>query len=264
MPSTQRTGARALIKSGVDLAIATPVIGDPIYDALLKRSIRSGRNDMLTTPSELRRVFTAVLTDLRDSVDGPLTYFEAGVYAGHSHAVWHETAAELGVDTRSFGADSFQGLPDSVADDEGGWMPRMFRCSRRVTEWNLRRLGAPMDRITLVEGWFDRSLTPELARRVGDVHVAMLDADAYSSTVPVLRFLGPLLHDPCYLIFDDWYADNWDPAEEKSLGLGVERAFDEWHASNREWRTTHVDDYWLLRDDHEGRYGYVLKLQRAG
>ncbi|MFV0525954.1 MAG: TylF/MycF/NovP-related O-methyltransferase [Acidimicrobiales bacterium] len=252
-----------MAKAGVDLAIATPVIGEPVHDACVVRNIRRGKFDELTTPSELRRVFTPIVDEMVEAHGDRLTYFEAGVFAGLSHAVWHEVVAERGAESRSYGADSFQGLPESVADDEGGWTPGSFRCSRRVARWNLRRLGAPMDRITLVKGWYNESLTPELGREVGPVQVAMLDADAYSSTVPVLRFLAPLLADPSYIVFDDWWDDNGDPTTGVSLGRGVERAFTEWLAVNPTWTATHVDDYDLIGPETRGTYGHVVRLDRA-
>ncbi|MFV0258587.1 MAG: TylF/MycF/NovP-related O-methyltransferase [Acidimicrobiales bacterium] len=262
--SSLRTRLHRVAKAGVDLAIATPVIGEPVYDACVVRNIRRGTFDDLTTPSELRRVFNPIVKELVEAHGPRLTYFEAGVFAGQSHAVWHEVAAEHGVECRSHGADSFQGLPESVTGDEGGWIPGSFRCSQRVAEWNLRRMGAPMDRITLVKGWYDESLTPELGRQVGPVHVAMLDADAYSSTVPVLRFLGPLLTDPSYIVFDDWWDDNGDPSLGVSLGRGVERAFNEWLADNPAWTPTHTGDYDLIGPDTRGIYGHVVRLDRSG
>ncbi|MGI9614044.1 MAG: TylF/MycF/NovP-related O-methyltransferase [Acidimicrobiales bacterium] len=197
-------------------------------------------------------------------VDDPLTNFEAGVFAGQSMAVWYDTARQEGVGTRCFGADSFQGLPSSVADDEGGWRPGQFACPRPVTEWNLQRLGIPLEDVTLIEGWFDETLTPALAEDVGVVHVAMLDADAFSSTETVLNFVGPILDDEAWLVFDDWFTGgNVDEATGGSLGTGVERAFDEWMARNPGWSYDIVDDYELERDGRTRKAGRVLRLTRA-
>ena len=255
---------KALLKGAVNSAIETPVVGPALYDVLLKRALRQGRCDTLHTPEVIHQVYTEVIKDLSPGLSGPLHHFEAGVYAGESMAIWHAVATQLSVPTQSWGADSFQGLPDSVAGDEGGWLPGLFRCSRKVARWNLERLGAPVDRITLIEGWFDQSLTPKLAASIGTVHAAVIDADAYSSTVPVLHFLGPLLADPCYLIFDDWYSgDNYDPTTGRSRGIGVERAFNEWHAEHPEWQVEHLRDYDEIHDSQTTVVGCVLKLTKT-
>ena len=237
--------------------------GDRVATRWIKSAIEDGRIGLVPV-EPLKANFERAATDLAPMVDGPLVYFEAGVFAGQSLALWHSVASELCLDTRSFGADSFQGLPSAVRFDEGEWEPGAFACPRSVTEWNLRRLGAPLDRIRLIEGWFDDTLSPELAAEVGTVHIAMLDADAYSSTIPVLRFLGPLLHDPAYLIFDDWFvAGNYDPATGKTRGQGVERAFEEWLAAESGWQVEPIDTYDFPRETGLEPAGQVLKISRA-
>lgn len=237
-------------------------LGDRLDHGWMRSAILDGRMGLVPVAA-LRANFERAATDLAGSVDGPLTYFEAGVFAGQSLALWHQVVTELGIETRSFGADSFEGLPSAVAFDEGDWEPGAFSCPRPVTEWNLRRLGAPVEEIRLIEGWFDQTLTPALAAEVGTVHVAMLDADAYSSTVPVLRFLGPILADQAYLIFDDWFvAGNYDPGTGESRGQGVERAFDEWLLEQDQWQVEQIATYDFLRDGSPRPAGQVLKLTR--
>ena len=238
--------------------------GDRLVSAWIKHAIASDRYKLLVPPDALHRAFKEAIASQTQRVDGPLTYFEAGVYAGQSMAVWHDTARSEGVETRCFGADSFQGLPASVVDDEGGWRPGQFACPRPVTEWNLRRLGIPLEDVTLIEGWFTDTLTPALAQEVGVVHVAMLDADAFSSTETVLNFVGPLLDDEAWLVLDDWFSGgNIDRATGHSLGTGVERAFEEWMARNPGWSCDVVDDYELERGGRGRKAGRVLRLTRS-
>ncbi len=94
----------------------------------------------------------------------------------------------------------------------------------------------------------------------------MLDADAYSSTVPVLAFLGPLLADRAWLIFDDWFSGgNLDPVTQGGLGTGVERAFDEWLAEQPcGWEVERSGTYSLSRGGQSPRpAGMVLRLTRT-
>lgn len=70
----------------------------------------------------------------------------------------------------------------------------------------------------IVEGYFEDSLNSTLAERVGPVAFASLDADLYSSTLCVLRWLTPLLHTGSLLLFDEFLGEK---GSEK-------KAFEEW------------------------------------
>jgi hypothetical protein len=72
--------------------------------------------------------------------------------------------------------------------------------------------------VEIVVGYFQDSLTDELARRVGSVSFASFDADLYSSTTCALRWLTPLLHTGSLLLFDEFLGEN---ESEK-------RAFEDW------------------------------------
>jgi hypothetical protein len=72
--------------------------------------------------------------------------------------------------------------------------------------------------VEIVKGFFDQSLTPELATRVGRVALASLDADLYSSTMSALTWLTPLLGTGSLLLFDEFLGEQ---ESEK-------RAFEDW------------------------------------
>ena len=72
--------------------------------------------------------------------------------------------------------------------------------------------------VNLVEGYFEDSLTDELAATVGPVAFASLDADLYSSTLCVLNWLTPLLSSGSLLLFDEFIGEK---ESEK-------RAFEDW------------------------------------
>jgi predicted O-methyltransferase YrrM len=106
---------------------------------------------------------------------------------------------------RIYACDSFQGLPESY---------------ERLPAGNFATAVPRLLGVRIVRGFFEDSLTPALAREVGRVSLAHLDADLYASTARVLDWLTPLLGPGSLLLFDEFQGE--DPAEA--------RAFAEWTA----------------------------------
>lgn len=102
-----------------------------------------------------------------------------------------------------FACDSFKGLPEKFEKAEVGTFA-----------------GEPprIPGVEIVEGYFHDSLDQALARRVGKVALASLDADLYSSTLCALRWITPLLQTGSLLLFDEFLGEN---ESEK-------RAFEDW------------------------------------
>jgi hypothetical protein len=92
-----------------------------------------------------------------------------------------------------YACDSFKGLRERFENAEVG----AFAC--RPPE---------IAGVEIVDGYFEDSLTPELARRVGRVALASLDADLYSSTLCALRWLTPLLTAGSLLLFDEYLGEH--------------------------------------------------------
>jgi hypothetical protein len=107
---------------------------------------------------------------------------------------------------RIFACDSFEGLPEDYEGLPAG------------------NFATPVPRLTgvrIVKGFFEDSLTPELAEEVGQVSLAHLDADLESATTTALNWLTPLLHPGSVLVFDEFVGA--DPAEERALVEWSER-----------------------------------------
>lgn len=107
---------------------------------------------------------------------------------------------------RIYACDSFEGLPAGYEHLPAG---NFATSTPRLTG------------LRVVQGFFDRSLTPELAAEVGRVSFAHLDADLYESTACVLDWLTPLLGPGSVLLFDELCGE--DPAEARALTEWVER-----------------------------------------
>ena len=141
------------------------------------------------------------------SVEGNIIEF--GVASGTSTRVLRASLTRLergqiiGRRKRIFACDSFQGLSEQFE----ALPPGALACE------------PPRIRgVEIVEGYFEDSLTAALARRVGRVSLASLDADLHSSTLCALRWLTPLLHTGSLLLFDEFLGER---ESEK-------RAFEEW------------------------------------
>src|SRR5262245_5088672 len=139
---------------------------------------------------------------------------EFGVYYGISTRIIRESLSRCERDQvgggrkKVFACDSFKGLPEKFEKLEIG----ALACDP-----------PKIPGVEIVQGYFQESLTPQLASRVGSVAFASLDADLYSSTLCALKWLTPLLHTGSLLLFDEFLGEN---ESEK-------RAFNEWSSENR-------------------------------
>ena len=126
--------------------------------------------------------------------DESMDYLEFGVLQGNSIGFW--TRLNRHNDSRFYGFDSFEGLPEGWRNgqgkghfDVGGALPQNDDM-----------------RVTFVKGWFEKTLPPfarEFAPR--SRLVFHLDADLYGSTMLPLLFLGPFMSRGTLLIFDEFY-----------------------------------------------------------
>lgn len=104
---------------------------------------------------------------------------------------------------RIYACDSFAGLPDHYEHLPAGTFATPVPTLRGVR---------------IVKGFFESSLTPDLAAEIGRISLAHLDADLYESTRCALDWLTPLIGAGSLLLFDEFAGE--DPAEA--------RAFAEW------------------------------------
>lgn len=137
-------------------------------------------------------------------------YLEFGVYNGTSLSCAYEVLQQRSyASTRLFGFDSFRGLPwSALAERHRVWVPGQYRCSLPVTRRLLDERGVDWNRVALIKGWFDETLTPATADTYGirRASIVMIDCDIYSSAIKALTFTGPLMADESIIIFDDWYS----------------------------------------------------------
>jgi hypothetical protein len=132
---------------------------------------------------------------------------EFGVWKGHSTRVlrdelWRTKIWDPGQrHKRIYACDSFQGLPSAYEHLPAG---------------NFATPVPTLLGVRVVKGFFDSSLTPQLAGEVGRVSLAHVDVDLYESTKCVLTWLTPLLVPGSLLLFDEFCGE--DPAEARAFG----------------------------------------------
>jgi len=131
---------------------------------------------------------------------------------------------------RFFAFDSFDGLPDLEGVDAGAarFTKGRYDCSEDELRDILKSRGVNNDKVTLIPGFYEDSLTQAVKDKHGltAASIVMIDCDLYSSTKFVLEFITSLVVHGTILIFDDWLAYKGDP------GKGEQLACTEWLEAN--------------------------------
>jgi len=139
------------------------------------------------------------------------TITECGVYRGTSlFAIAHRLRVRR-MHTRVLGFDSFEGFPEPSPQDgeikearKGFFNDTRYEEVARKTE----RLG--FDNITLVKGYFDRTLSRYSNESFGLVH---LDVDLFESYRTCLEFFYPRMVPGGYIICDDYEGSRYPGAK---------------------------------------------------
>lgn len=163
---------------------------------------------------ERRRLFLSIARYLflNRPIDG--YYFEFGGYRA--------TTMRLAYDSLEYSSaltyvefDSFAGLPEVTGVDVQGanWSQGILSMSEDEFRRRCVDFGMPPDRLVTVPGFYDHTLTDDLADRLLPTKAAVIyiDCDLYASTVPVLNFLPPFLQVGTVVVFDDWFCFFGDP-----------------------------------------------------
>lgn len=161
-------------------------------------------------------------------------YLEFGVFKGASLLHAQKQADALGLESMRFiGFDSFQGLPPEPEQRVEMFYEGQYSCAEgQVRTW-LSQHGADWDRLILVPGFYEDSLTVKTKAELGltKCAVAMLDCDIYSSTKFALTWLDDVIEPGSIVILDDWDAYGDD---DRSWVEGQRRAMKE-HEVNSRW-----------------------------
>jgi predicted O-methyltransferase YrrM len=208
----------------------------------LRARLLAGHEEPLVDEAILEDTYRQALRLLasKASADEIGDYLEFGVYVGTSLLCMHRASRAVGMESiRLFGFDSFQGLPEAAAVEDGGlWQPGWYRAELETVREHLNRNGIDWARTTLVPGWFEDTLQPEVAKQhaIRKASVIMIDCDIYSSACTALGFCAPLIRDCAVIVFDDW-----NPGGLASKEMGEARAFKEFLAVNPSLTAEEID-----------------------
>ncbi len=218
----------------------------------------NGRQSFLTLCSGTPPVVAEAIRLTKVSGD----YYEFGVFAGFCLHRAQKEAQACGLDYMNFwGFDSFQGLPEvrGVDASTGEFKTGDYACDQETVEILLSQNGIDWSRTKLIPGWYDESLKPEIIEQFGmkPAAVVLVDCDIYSSTVPVLKFLSPLLQAGTIILFDDY--NNFKASDEK----GERLAFKEFLQEHSEWRATPFKTFGESNIWTEGPHGQSFIMEKA-
>jgi len=157
----------------------------------------------------------------REVGDRKALYLEFGVFQGKSMRHWSKILTNPNSSLHGF--DSFEGLPDAWNLD--------YQRGHFSTDGAIPVIDDP--RVRFFKGWFDQSLAAyEMPEH--EVLVVNFDADLYSSTMDILKRIGPHIVPGTYLFFDEFN----EPQHEL-------RAFMEFSAASRKKFVVRGATKWL-------------------
>jgi O-methyltransferase len=126
-----------------------------------------------------------------------LDYLEFGVFQGESIRQWARLNTHE--DSRFFGFDSFEGLPED------------WRAGQGKGHFNVRGAIPQIDdrRVKFVKGWFENTIPPFARDFTTKNRLALhVDSDLYSSAMLALVHFAPFMSKGTLLIFDEFYDRN--------------------------------------------------------
>jgi predicted O-methyltransferase YrrM len=143
-------------------------------------------------------VLSFALKQIKDTTG---LYLEFGVFTGSS--INH--VAEQ-IQTTVYGFDSFEGLPER-------WRNRLD-----AGHFKVAALPAVRPNVTLVKGWFDKTLPEFLKGHPQDISFLHVDCDLYSSTQTVFSNLAPRIKPGTVIVFDEYFNyPGWRGGEFKAF-----------------------------------------------
>jgi O-methyltransferase len=132
----------------------------------------------LVGPERIRNLHTLALRIESEGIPGDV--IECGVCNGGTAAVMARSATHSQIDRTLWLFDSFQGMPETTEVDGAEakeYVGQVLGSAKRVREL-LRKAGADLQRVKIVEGWFEDTF-PTVS--ISQIALLNIDADWYES-----------------------------------------------------------------------------------
>ena len=147
----------------------------------------------------------------------PGDFVECGVHAGGHPALMSFINAKYGGNREVHLFDSFEGMPVGSPDDTEfdrsilgvnpdrlhGKPANWFIATIEQTQHNMKAWHVDESRLVWHKGWL-QDVLPVDAPKMGPISLLRIDVDLYDSTVPIIKYLYPLVSSGGYIIDDDW------------------------------------------------------------
>ena len=199
-----------------------------LYRRFVSPLLRDGYYHEYTQRREFfRKAFMALAFN---GIDGD--YAEFGCCGAVTFALAHRSLKKSGRPGRMWAFDSFCGLPAARVPEDSHPMWVSESMAMEIAEFRkaCRECHMSGEDYTVVEGFYEDSLRePYSGPRPGNICLAFLDCDLYSSAREVLRFLMPRLKHGMIIAFDDYYC--WSASQ----AAGERKACAEYFQENPEW-----------------------------
>jgi hypothetical protein len=166
-----------------------------------------------------------------NGIDGD--YVEFGCCGGLTFGLAHRLSRRAGMRCRLWAFDSFAGLPpqQGPADEHPAWVEGSMAIGEAEFRRICREHGIPRSSYEVVPGFYGQTLAPGQDRPLpGNICLAYVDCDLYSSARDVLAFLLPRLKHGMIIAFDDYYC--WSSTQVS----GERRACGELFRDSAQWR----------------------------
>lgn len=188
-----------------DYLQATQSMGLKLFEEDPEQAVLDGA--LRCTREQLKPAKRRLMDWASTEIDGPVDYIEFGVYKGSTikemtHRFSHKQS-------RFYGFDTFEGLPDAWVSTWGGHHIKMDR-----DKGTLNSEGMPVildDRVYLYKGLFQDTLPQFLDEVLGgqrDESRPMfinIDSDIYSAALYILTMLHPYLRHGDLVYFDEFF-----------------------------------------------------------
>lgn len=171
----------------------------------------AGQRQMRFAWAERERVFLSIARFAR--INRPINgyYMEFGCHGANTMRMAWRHFGNFGWDFLAF--DSFEGLPEIQSiDKQAIWEKGKLATGQKQFRDTVTKAGMPHERLKLIPGFYDKTLTPQTAEMFHKKAAAIyVDCDLYASTVDVLKFIPKFLQPGTVVVFDDWDCFLADP-----------------------------------------------------